>query len=160
MGARRTPFRLDFVELASSRTPTVEVARRKLGGRVPRGSSPSSRLGEIVLVDGRPGVVLFAGDTDEDVWLGDGVVRRVKSARLQPFDGEAPRALAQLAAEVRLFASLSEGDRVRFASAASAASEGLLIEKCRYGALVLDDDEKVLAVGFRRLWPARALEVS
>jgi hypothetical protein len=59
---------------------------------------------------------------------------------------------------VRLFASLSEGDRVRFASAASAAAEGLLIEKCRYGALVLDDEEKVLAVGFRRLWPA--VEVS
>jgi hypothetical protein len=158
MGARRTPLRLDFVELARSRAPTVEVARRKLGGRVPRGTTPSDSLGEVVLVDGRPGVVLFANDTEQDVWLGDGVVRRVKSTAVRPFDGEAPRALAQLAAEVRLFASLSEGDRVRFASAASAAAEGLLIEKCRYGALVLDDEEKVLAVGFRRLWPA--VEVS
>jgi len=61
-----------------------------------------------------------------------------------------------LLAEVRLFATLKEGQRVRFAEKDGSAGElsvGMLVEKCRYGALVAKDDGRILAVGFRRLWP-------
>jgi hypothetical protein len=45
---------------------------------------------------------------------------------------------------------------VRYADDAGALIDGKLIEKCRWGALVARDDGAVVAVGFRKLWPAPA----
>jgi hypothetical protein len=33
------------------------------------------------------------------------------------------------------------------------AAEGVLFERCRFGALVAKDDGTIVAVGYRRLWP-------
>jgi hypothetical protein len=71
--------------------------------------------------------------------------------------GAAPEVLWCLAAEVRIFASLVEGDMVRWERARGllpAVGEGCIVEKCRYGAIVVTRDGKLVAVGFRRLWPA------
>jgi hypothetical protein len=54
--------------------------------------------------------------------------------------------------DIRVFAALEEGHRVRFQDVGGIA-QGTLIEKCRYGAVVRRDDERVMGVGFRRIWP-------
>ena len=59
----------------------------------------------------------------------------------------------RVAAEMRLFAALVDGDRVRWQRTGGVA-EGCIVEKCRYGAILVTRDGRLIAVGFRRLWPA------
>jgi hypothetical protein len=54
---------------------------------------------------------------------------------------------------MRLFTSLVEGERVRWERGTEVA-EGCIVEKCRYGAIIVSRDGRVVAVGFRKLWPA------
>jgi hypothetical protein len=135
--------------------PSIAAARERLGGRL---TIPSRRApGSVVLAtlrDGsrRLGVVLWATDAHCDLWFDDGLARRARANDVKPFDGEMPERLARVAVEVRLFATLAEGDAVRW-QRASSAGEGRIVEKCRYGAIVVTRDGKLVAVGFRRLWP-------
>lgn len=133
----------------------LESARRRLGGRAATGPG----AGRVVSVAGRdgatvPGVVLYASETELDVWIDDRRVRRTRPDAVTPYDAPVPPAVAQVVADASVFAALAEGQRVVHPDRAGAATHGTLVEKCRYGALVAGDDGTVRAVGFRRLWPA------
>jgi len=136
--------------------PALEAARRKLGGRslAPSARSPGA-LVEATLQDGRrlAGILLWASAGSCDVWFDDGLARRAPSetvvARARPI----PESLVRIEAEVRMFSALAEGDAVRW-ERAGCVTEGRIVEKCRYGAIVVTRSTRVVAVGFRKLWPA------
>ena len=62
--------------------------------------------------------------------------------------------LSALATDASVFARLGEGDSVRYSDDTGAFRDATLIEKCLYGALVARVDGTIVAVGFRKLWPA------
>ena len=134
--------------------PSVDVARRNLGGR----ASTNGEAGRIVSLEGAQsgltavGVVLFASATEIDVWLDEGIVRRTQPSQAQPFAGVVSNELVKLAGDAHVFGLLREGQRVRY-EAHGQVTEGAIVEKCRYGALILREDGKLMAVGFRKLWP-------
>lgn len=138
-------------------SPTVDAARQRLGGRGDSGPD----VGRAVLVPAplgsrTVGVVVYADDESWDVWLGGGRVRRSSPEECRALPGELEEDLAALAADARLFASLREGDSVRWQHADGLIHEGVLVEKCRYGGLVMAAGDRVMAVGFRQLWPSPA----
>jgi len=135
--------------------PTLALVRERLGGRV--SSQPGS--GAVVRFEPRPGqvlegVVLFLDDEQADVLVGDrGIVHRARREALQTV-AEAPNEeLAKLSADVRVFAELNEGDEVLYVDSKGELGQGVLVEKCRYGGLVVRKDKVVMGVGFRKLWP-------
>ncbi len=135
--------------------PSIEAARRRLGGRahVPSRRAPGSLVQVRLLGSERTkGVLLWAFDRHCDVWFADGVARRADVHAITPSVGPTPAALLCVAGEIRLFASLAEGESVRWQRGAELA-EGCIVEKCRYGAIIVSRDGRVVAVGFRKLWP-------
>jgi hypothetical protein len=142
-------------EQADAARASIDSARRKLGGRPAEASvrAPGS-LVQGTLRDGarRTGVVLWASAGHCDVWFDDGIARRVRAAVVRAYDGVPPTSLVRIVAEARIFAGLFEGDRVRWDRAGN-VFDGCIVEKCRYGAIVLTSDGRLVAVGFRRLWP-------
>jgi hypothetical protein len=136
--------------------PALEVARRKLGGRtaVPSERAPGA-LVEAALRDGlrHAGILLWASAGTCDVWFDDGIARRARSEAVRPRARPTPESLVRVEAEVRMFASFAEGDRVRW-ERPTGITEGRIVEKCRYGAIVVTRGGKVVAVGFRTLWPS------
>jgi hypothetical protein len=100
---------------------------------------------------GATGVVLFGQGDEVHVFSNAGWVRRTTADALTQVD-EPAEDLNAVANDVRVFAALEEGHRVRFQDLGGMA-QGTLIEKCRYGAVVRRDDETVMGVGFRRIWP-------
>lgn len=137
-----------------TRTPTTDAIRTRLGGR----ARTLPGVGRLVLVHhaGRSiaGVVLFVSESSCDVWLGDNLVRRVPTAQALPLEGVADASVHAIAADAARFAALSEGSRVRFELRSGAPEEGTLIEKCRFGALIVRADGGIVGVGFRRIAPA------
>jgi hypothetical protein len=146
---------------AASSRPSLDSARRRLGGKP---VSPSTRAPGLVvhaiLRDGQRhrGVVLWSSEQDCDVWFEDGVARRVRGSAVSSYGGAIPESLARISAEARLFAMLAPGERVRWQRSTpeqgGSAGEGCIVEKCRYGAILVTRDGRLIAVGFRRLWPA------
>jgi hypothetical protein len=142
--------------------PSIEAARRRLGGRA---TAPSQRApGSLVQVTlhgaaRTKGVLLWATDRHCDVWFEDGIARRARFDVVTPCPGLAPEGLVRVAGEMRLFTSLAEGERVRW-ERASEVAEGCIVEKCRYGAIIVSRDGRVVAVGFRKLWPAVVLGIA
>ena len=134
--------------------PAVDAVRKQLGGR-----ASTEHAGSVVAVrvsDGGvlPAVVLFSAGDERHVFTGNGQVRRTRASQLERHGGEVPAPLRRVAADATVFATLSEGDRVRYADPLDGVATGTLVEKCRYGALVLREaDETVLGVGFSRVWP-------
>jgi hypothetical protein len=136
--------------------PALEAARRKLGGRALAISAREpGTLVEAILKDGarHAGVLLWASAGTCDIWFDDGLARRARSGAVSHRAGPIPESLVRIEAEIRMFSTLAEGDRVRWERAAGLA-EGRIVEKCRYGAIVVTRAGKVIAVGFRKLWPA------
>lgn len=135
--------------------PTVDVMRARLGGRAAAASSGA--VGDAVSLGEdappRPGVVLASDGAAVDVYVDHGTVRRTRAAEVRPWLGELPPALRDVARDARVFASLREGQPVRFATGAGAVEEGTLLEKCRWGGLVRRGDGVVVGVGFRRVTP-------
>ena len=139
---------VDEILAKAGPNPTLERARKRLGGR----GSTGAFAGTVVTLDETTdGVVLFADDDEVDVLVDDTTVKRTARSQVSPAR-EVRGALASLAGDVLVFARLEEGQRVLL-STDEGMIEGLLFEKCRYGALVAKDDGAVLAVGFRKLWP-------
>ncbi|HEU4536083.1 MAG TPA: hypothetical protein VFS00_18290 [Polyangiaceae bacterium] len=138
--------------------PTMAALRARLGGRLE--GPPAPEAGRPVSVGGQLGVVLSRDEGGCDVWLGGNRVRRAAAAAVVPLPGPPPSDLAAAAQAARRFADLREGERVSFAAPDGAREEGLLFEKCRFGALVARDDGSVLGVGFQRLWPAPAPDLN
>ena len=128
---------------------TIEAVRARLGGR----ARTDLQAGRVVcfLDTGAAGVVLFGHGDEVHVFSNAGWVRRTTTDALTQVD-EPTAALHEVANDVRVFAALEEGHRVRFQDL-SGIAQGTLIEKCRYGAVVRRDDETVMGVGFRRIWP-------
>ncbi len=141
---------------SADRRPTVDAVRAKLGGR----AATERGAGDLVAVDlggglSQTGVVIFTRGQDVDVWTDEGVVRRARWDGVTRMAGAAPLAFAQVAADAATFAGLGEGQRVRYRHE-SGTSEGTLVEKCKFGALVERDDRTIVGVSFRRLWPTDA----
>lgn len=151
------PLVLDMLAKSDGAKPTLEVARRRLGGRAKSGPG----AGRVVVVRATRvlpksvGVVLFESERGCDVWIEAGVVRRTDRSATQPFAGDVPEEIERMAVDVRVFASLEEGQTIRY-EVNGAVHDGTLIEKCRYGALVATPNGRILAVGFRKLWPLTA----
>jgi hypothetical protein len=139
---------VDEILAKAGANPTLERARKRLGGR----GRTDALAGTVVTLDeATDGVVLFADDVEVDVLVDDTTVKRTARRHVSPAR-EVRGPLASLAGDVLVFARLEEGQRVLL-STEQGMIEGLLFEKCRYGALVAKDDGAVLAVGFRKLWP-------
>ena len=139
---------VDEILAKAGANPTLERARKRLGGR----GSTGALAGTVVTLDATTdGVVLFADDDEVDVLVDDTTVKRTARSQVSPAL-EVCEPLASLAVDVLVFVRLAEGQRVLL-STEQGMIEGLLFEKCRYGALVAKDDGAVLAVGFRKLWP-------
>ena len=140
---------VDEILAKAGPNPTLERARKRLGGR----GSTGALAGTVVTVDETTdGVVIYADDGDEvDVMVDDTTVKRTGRSLVAP-TREIGATLATLAGHVLVFAHLEEGQRVRM-DTPQGMVEGLLFEKCRYGALVAKDDGAIIAVGFRKLWP-------
>ena len=146
-----------------SKKPSIDAARDRLGGRITDTDVTPQGLacGLVVSVAGGrgttvPGVVVFASSKEVHVLL-DGVrLRRVVPEHVRPHVGEIPLALAKIAGDAQLFARLSEGESVRYAGEDGVLVSAQVVEKCRWGALVSRPDGAVIAVGFRKLWPATA----
>lgn len=144
--------------LSDARPPTVDVVRKRLGGRASTEPGP----GELVTLrtergSERIGVVLFVRGEDLDVWLDGGVVRRARRSTLTSLaDGalgdetQRPKDLHAIARDAQSFADLVEGQRVHYQHDAG-IGEGTLVEKCRFGGLIERGDGTLLGVGFRAL---------
>jgi hypothetical protein len=131
--------------------PHLEQARRGLGGAY-ADDVDASLIGRFVRVAPHEGVVLHADATTVDVMVSAGVVRRVARARAVVLDDvELSPLRRRMADDVRRFAAMPAARRARFTTETGAEAEGLLIEKCRYGALVALDDGRVVALGFSRM---------
>ena len=104
---------------------------------------------------GAPGVVLFAADEELHVLADDSTVRRTTSHDVSAL-ADPPESLLRLAADVRAFAAVNEGERVSYETPLGERTEGTLVEKCRYGGLVLAADENVVGLGFRKIKPTGA----
>jgi hypothetical protein len=100
---------------------------------------------------GATGVVLFGQGDEVHVFSNAGWVRRTTLDALSAVERPVPD-LEPVANDVRVFAALEEGHRVRFQDRSGIAL-GTLIEKCRYGGVIRRDDATVMGVGFRRIWP-------
>jgi len=128
---------------------SINGVRARLGGR----AHTDAQAGRVVafLDTGAVGVVLFAQGDEVHVFSKAGWVRRTTQDALSHVDEPRPE-LDEVASDVRVFAALEEGTRVRFQDRTGMA-QGTLLEKCRYGAVVRRDDDRVMGVGFRRIWP-------
>lgn len=116
---------------------------------------PSDVEGRVVDSSRVPGVILFASQDELHVLLEGDRLRRLRPTAVAVHEGgELARALERIAADVRIFGQLAEGQAVRYADASGQLVAGKIIEKCRWGALVLRHDGGIVAVGFRKLWPA------
>ncbi|MFO0613683.1 MAG: hypothetical protein U0414_13900 [Polyangiaceae bacterium] len=163
--ARRVSLPVTDKLLDSVGLPTLSAMRSRLGGRMTSDVDVDDALpiGSIVSFAGdapdspaaaptRLGVVLALGPLDADVYLTRGMVKRTLRSLLHLHTGEAPVELAALRPAIEAFARLEEHQRVWFDRGDGHICEGTLLEKCRYGALVGDDEGKVLGVGFRKLY--------
>lgn len=153
---------------SEGKKPSIDTARARLGGRIdevdvaPGGFAP----GVVVTFADRPaypgieatrqpGVVVFASKKEVHVLL-DGVrLRRFPPTDVRIHDGgDVAIELEKIAGDARLFGQIVEGQSVRYADETGTLVSGRVIEKCRWGALVLNERGAVVAVGFRKLWPA------
>ena len=142
---------------AAQQAPTAGDVRKRLGGI----GQTEAGAGAIVRFVEQPGagtlgVVVFQKGDEVDVYLGDGWLRRTQKAAVEELEGEAPSSLAPIAADARVFSTLAPGQSVRFQSGDGELRTGVLLEKCRFGAIVVRDDQRLVGVGFRKLWPMPA----
>ncbi len=141
--------------------PTLSRARLRLGGN----GASFVGAGTIVRVEDAGGksmlgVLLCGDERTVDVWLEAGFVKRTRRDGAVPVRGGASSALSQIAADAFVFGAMREGQRVRFEPPNQPSQQGVLFEKCRFGALVANDAGSVFAIGFRRIWPLAPGEAS
>jgi hypothetical protein len=141
--------------------PTVDSMRARLGGRVedaPPAPIIAGTFVSMVTPNGteRIGVLLCGDEAISHVYLERGIVKRTQTDLVRVHGGEPPSELAAIARQIRVFASLTEGQEVHVERGPGRTQSGVLREKCRYGALVELPEGKLLGVGFGKLWPAVA----
>lgn len=137
------------------RPPSPDQMRERLGGRLSASSPRAGKLVSLLSSGGVPQVGVLLSDAEDgcDVLFERGLVKRTASDAISPHEGEASEELVALASQARVFAGLGEGSQV-LVEQEGERTVGVLVEKCRWGALVELEDRKLLGVGFRRLWPA------
>jgi hypothetical protein len=134
--------------------PSIDAARTRLGGAAQGHTMPPGlAAGVPVRFANGSGVVIFASIVEVHVMLDGSRMRRFAPADLVADEGVATGPLAQLAADARIFGSLHAAQAVRYAADDGELVRGVVVEKCRWGALVERADGAVVAVGFRKLWP-------
>jgi len=136
------------------RSRRVEDVRKRMGGR----ARTEAGAGDVVSVrrEAAPdvvGVVIFVLGPELDVMTDESTVRRTQRSRVAAATG-GPEWLASVSADAKVFGTLEEGQRVRYQSETGRLQEGTLVEKCKYGAIILCEDRSLMGVGFRKLWPA------
>lgn len=144
-----------------AKKPSLDDARNRLGGRTnheepaPAGIVPG-RVVRVFANDGAEhvAVVVFANADEVHILIDGTKLRRVPPKSIHTREGEAPTSVSKIAADAHVFSRLAEGEKVRYADDSGGLLAGKLVEKCRYGALVVREDGAVVAVGFRKLWPA------
>ena len=149
---------------SKSKKPSLDDARNRLGGRTnneepaPAGIVPG-RVVRVFANDGAAhvAVVVFANADEVHILIDGTKLRRVPPSEVHAHEGEAPSSVAKIAADAHVFSRLAEGEKIRYADDSGGLLSGKLVEKCRYGALVVRDDGAVVAVGFRKLWPAASV---
>ena len=149
---------------SKSKKPSLDDARNRLGGRTnneepaPAGIVPG-RVVRVFANDGAAhvAVVVFANAEEVHILIDGTKLRRVPPSEVHAHEGEAPSSVAKIAADAHVFSRLAEGEKIRYADDSGGLLSGKLVEKCRYGALVVRDDGAVVAVGFRKLWPAASV---
>ncbi|MDW8251163.1 MAG: hypothetical protein RMJ98_17860, partial [Myxococcales bacterium] len=135
--------------------PTHLVLRQS-GGRPLAGRCAGiGRVVALRLQPERPLVVLFKEDEICHVWVGQGRVRKVRQADLVEYEGALPPEEEAIARDILRLHTLPEGAPVAFLQSdpPGVTGHGVLVERCRFGALVQASDGRRMAVGFRRLWP-------
>jgi hypothetical protein len=147
--------------------PSLDDARNRLGGRTKdeEPAPPGMVPGRVVRVFANDGaehvaVVVFANPDEVHILIDGTKLRRVPPSAVHAFEGEAPSSVAKIAADAHVFSRLAEGEKIRYADDSGGLLAGKLVEKCRYGALVVREDGAVVAVGFRKLWPAASVNGS
>lgn len=147
-----------------AKKPSLDDARNRLGGRTkdeepaPAGMVPG-RVVRVFANDGAEhvAVVVFANPDEVHILIDGTKLRRVPPNAVHDFEGEAPSSVSKIAADAHVFSRLAEGEKIRYADDSGGLLAGKLVEKCRYGALVVREDGAVVAVGFRKLWPAASV---
>jgi hypothetical protein len=163
--ARRVFLPLSAEGAGDDALPSSAAMRKRLGGRVageisvvtPHGTVTVGSFVDFVTSDSRAkrsGVLLTVEGESVDVYVTDGLVRRTRAEYLSPRSRAVPE-LVPIAESAAVFARLGEGQAVEVERAEGDVEKGTLLEKCRYGALVRLANDVVLAVGFRKVWPAR-----
>ncbi len=142
------------VLLPGPAAPSVDRIRKQLGGR----ASTEPGTGNVVtfLTDGgvhQTGVVVFVRGDELDVYVSDNLVRRIRRSAAKSTDAALEPSFRRIAESARVFEGLVEGQQVRFMTQEH-MYEGVLVEKCRFGALVERGDGKIIGLGFQRVWPA------
>jgi len=145
----------------AKKKPSLDDARNRLGGRTTdeEPAPPGINPGRVVRVFANDGeehvaVVVFANADEVHILIDGTRLRRVPPGEVHGYDGTTPSSMSKIAADAHVFSRLSEGERIRYADDKGGLLSGKLVEKCRYGALVVREDGAVIAVGFRKLWPA------
>ncbi len=145
----------------SRKKPSLDDARNRLGGRTTdeEPAPPGIHPGRVVRVFANDGeehvaVVVFANADEVHILIDGTRLRRVPPTAVHTFEGTTPSNMSKIAADAHVFSRLSEGAKIRYADDKGGLLSGKLVEKCRYGALVVREDGAVIAVGFRKLWPA------
>jgi len=157
--ARRLSLPLTEGSAASQEAPSAADVRKRLGGV----GQTEAGAGVVVRFLEEPGagtlgVVVYCSGDELDVYLGDGWLRRTRRAAVAELEGDAPSSLSSIADDARVFSTLLPGQAVRFQSGDGELRSGVLLEKCRFGAIVVRDDKRLIGVGFRKLWPMPAGE--
>lgn len=140
--------------------PSIDAARARLGGTAQGHATPPGLVPGVVVrfeEDGE-GVVIFASIVEVHVLLDPSRMRRFAPADLAVHEGA--HDLAQLATDARIFGMLHDGQAIRYAVDGGTMVDGIVAEKCRWGALVRRADDTVVAVGFRKLWPRAGTELA
>ena len=104
------------------------------------------------------GVVIFASIVEVHVLLDPSRMRRFPPSELAVHEGT--HELAELATDAKIFGMLHDGQAIRYAVDGGTMVDGIVAEKCRWGALVQRADATVVAVGFRKLWPRAGAELA
>ncbi|MCU0653733.1 MAG: hypothetical protein MUF64_00060 [Polyangiaceae bacterium] len=152
--------KLPVVERDVPSESTVELLRRSLGGALSPGEvALAGRFVALQSQPERPLVVLFESQDEAHLWVGQGRVRKAPVATLTDPTGAPSPELHAVARDIRRLHTLGEGARVGvlLPEPPGAIGRGVLVERCRFGALVRVLDGRVLAVGFRRLWADESL---
>ncbi len=145
------------------RKPSIDAARTRLGGTAQGHALPPGLAPGVVVRfgpdDDERGVVIFASIIEVHVLLDPSRMRRFPPAELEVHQGA--HAFEELATDAKIFGMLHDGQAIRYAVDGGTMIDGIVAEKCRWGAIITrDDDDIVVAVGFRKLWPRASADLA